>query len=513
MRLTLRDYQQSASDAMIRELANGKNPLCVLPTGSGKSLVLSDVIRRVYPDQVLVLSHVKELLQQDADKLARMAPDIPQAFFVAGLGEKNAKAPVVFGSVQSVYRNLNLFTTRRALVAVDEAHLCPRKADAMYGAIFSHFAASPRGGFTATPSRMDSGSLVDGDNAWFDSIAIDVPVKELIERGFLVPLSGVIEQQQADLAGVQKSMGDFAQGQAEQAVIRTLSLPEAVGSMKKHAAGRKSWLVFAAGIEHAEKVLAELRAQGVRSEMITSENSGEDRQRILDEFRAGEFQALVNVGVLTTGFDAPRTDCIVSLRPTQSKVLWQQMLGRGMRLFDQKHNCLLLDYVGNLDRMGGVDVVESIKDFRNGEDLEQLSPRTGKGKRRKGPIDPELYEVSATDPMMTGQSFDALVNKMSFFTVNSKRYPGKKMLVACYDIQDQFGRALSARSFVCIEYEGGARYHALRWFSKRGIAKDKAPSSAETALLYARALPKPTEVTARYDRSLSCFLIESETFA
>lgn len=509
MTVHLRDYQDDAQKAMHAELLAGNHPLCVLPTGSGKSLVLAASIKALYPAPVLVLSHVRELLEQDAAALKRYAPEVEYAFFVASMKEKNPNAPVVFGSVQSVYRSLDLFRTRRAAVFVDEAHLCPRKADAMYSAIFEHFAASPRGGFTATPNRMDSGSLVEGDGAWFSNVAYNIEAPVLIKRGFLVPLSGLLPKLQADLDGVATRAGEFALDQAERAVIKTLSLPEAIRSAKEHASDRKAWLVFAAGIEHAHKVHQALLDEKVSAELVTNETSTEDRISIITRFKAGEFRALVNVGVLTTGFDAPMTDCIISLRPTQSKVLWQQMLGRGMRPAFQKSNCLLLDFVGNLERLGGVGVVSETRDLRE----ENPSKRPTKSKRKGEQRDePQLQDASTIDPMLTGRPFMATVNKTSFFTVASKRFPGKQILIGAYDLQDEFGRALSARCFLCVEYEGGARYHSSRWFERRGLPRDRMPRSAQAGLLYARALPTPVEVEVRYDRALSCFLVERERF-
>jgi superfamily II DNA or RNA helicase len=512
MRLQLRDYQEGAVAAAIREIENDKDPLVVLPTGGGKSLVLAEIARRLN-EPMLVLSHVKELLEQDALALRYIAPEIGQGFFCAGLKEKKPNAQVVFGSVQSVFRSLEVFRSFRRVVAVDEAHLCPRKADAMYGKVFEHFAAARKLGLTATPSRMDSGSLVDGEDAWFNCIAYDLDPGELIKRGFLVPLSGVLPPQQADMKGVGKVAGDFAQGQAERAVSSTLSLEQAVASAKLYAAGRKAWLVFAAGIKHAQEVKAALDAQKVSAEIVTSETPTEERQDILARFKANEFRALVNVGVLTTGFDAPITDAIICFRPTHSKVLWQQMLGRGMRLYAGKGDCLLLDYVGNLERLGGVGVVlDKIKDDRAIDPLKIKREQQKRGPReeRRGP---EEYQLSTMDPMMTGALFDAIVRGMKFWCVRSKRYPGKSMLVAEYQLQDEQGRGLSARAFLCVEYEAAALSHSLRWFSRRGMDRDMVPRNAQSAMTYAMALPRPEEVSVRYDSSINCFTVESERFA
>lgn len=508
MEITFRDYQNQSIHLLQRALDIGANPLCVLPTGGGKSLVLAGLLQQ-RQQPALVLSHVAELLEQDARALHRVAPGIEQAFFVAGLGEKNPHAQVVFGSVQSVCRSLPSFRKSRPLLLIDEAHLCPRKADAMYATVFAHFMGARRVGFTATATRLDSGSLVDGGDAWFDTIAHEVDVRTLIKDGWLVPLSGIITQAQASMQGVATRGGEFVAEQAAEAVLRTLPLGDAVRQACELAQKRKAWLVFAASIEHAQAVCVEMRAAKIDAAVVTSESTKQHRDETIARFKAGELRALVNVGILTTGFDAPLTDCIVCMRPTKSTVLWQQLLGRGMRTADGKSDCLLLDFVGNLDRLGGVGCVQEIVDRRQATTM-----RIGSTPRRSGPRDtPALYEASKSDPMRSGALFDAAVNRLHFFAVNSKRFPGKRLLIAAYGLQDATGRALEARAFLCVEYPGGSRYLAEQWFARRGVVAAQVPRSADVALTMARFFDPPEEVRARYDRKLHTYLVDEERFA
>lgn len=512
MQVVLRPYQEQSVYLLNRALnAPGTNPLCVLPTGSGKSLVLAALLqaRDCY---ALVLSHVAELLEQDALALHRIAPNIEQSFFSAGLGEKKLGTQVIFGSVQSVVRSLSRFRRPRLLL-IDEAHLCPRKGDAMYAQVFAHFGMSARAGFTATAQRLDSGSLVEGSDAWFNCIAHEVPVGKLIEDGYLVPLSGVIAEQQADLGDVHSRGGDFIAEEAQAAVIRTLSLPAAVAQACVLAKRRKSWLVFAAGVEHAEKIEHEMRQQGIAAESIFGSTDSDVRKDRIDRFRDGTLRALINVGVLTTGFDAPGIDCIVSMRPTQSPVLWQQMLGRGMRLSQGKVDTLLLDFVGNLDRLGGAGCVTTLTDQRAPAGVIKAdmsaSKRAKRGAQRNAP---SFFDASGRDPMTSGDLFDAAVNRMTYFIVNSRKQPGKRMLVAAYYLEDQFGRAFTARSFVCVEYAGGARYLAVRWFGRRGVTEADVPHDALAALVLAQTRARPHEVQARFDARMRAVVVEHERF-
>lgn len=512
MQLVPRDYQHVSVEKLIQALDDRRNPIVKLPTGGGKSLVLALAIQRLYRrarSPILVLSHVKELLEQDSKILRRVDPEIPQTFYCSGLGEKRGGAPVVFGSVQTAWRSLGALGSR-SYIFIDEAHLCPRDSDAMYSRCFDHFSLALRGGFTATDMRLDSGKLTEGDDAWFDSVAHDVPVEHLIKQGWLVPLSGILTEHQADLGGVETRAGDFVAEQAESAVMRTLKLDEAVRDAMRLASRRKHWLIFAAGVAHARAILNTLRASGVDAEIVLGDTPDGEREDIVDRFRGGSLRALVNVGVLTTGFDAPQTDCIISLRPTKSPVLWTQMMGRGMRLAFGKKDCLLLDFVGNLERLGGAGCVVEIKDER--DPVKVARPTT---KRKSAPRQEPIFgEASLADPMKSGASFECAVERVRYFLAPSRRYPGKSMVIAQYDLEDQYGRAVQARSFVCVEYVGAARYLAIQWFMRRGVSDSaQVPRDARTALELARVSPAPVEVRAYWDARLRCYMIMEERFS
>lgn len=507
MSMKLRAYQEQAVYLMDRALNAREHPLCVLPTAAGKSLVLASLIEK-RSSRILVLSHVKELLEQDSRILRRIAPDIPQGFFSAGLKEKRGSAQVVFASVQSAYRSLNDLGAR-SLIFIDEAHLTPRDADAMYSQVFNHFSLALRAGFTATPMRLDSGSLIGGEDAWFTTTAIDVPVSDLIKQRFLVPLVGVLTEHQADLSGVGSRGGDFITEQAEKAVD-SLSIDEVIGDIVRLAKKRDHWLIFAAGVKHAEHAVAALKQAGIDAALVIGDTPNAKRDEVISKFREGELRALVNVGVLTTGFDAPQTDCIVSLRPTKSPVLWQQVMGRGMRLSEGKTNCLLLDFVGNLERLGGAGCVVEMIDER--ADILTSRPSTSP-KRAAIKADPKYQAASLADPMKSGRSFESTVKSVRYFIVPSKKFPGKRMLIASYSLEDENGTALEARSFVTVEFPGSARYHAMHWFVRRGITNSQSiPTDARTALALAKVLPVPAEVRVYWDARMHCYLIMEERF-
>lgn len=507
--VVLRPYQDQALYLTNRALNALEHPLCVLPTGGGKSLVLAGLIaQRKQP--TLVLSHMRELLEQDSVALRSIAPDIKQGFFSAGLKEKRGHMPVVFGSVQTVYRSLAALGTR-TLIIIDEAHLCPRKADAMYAKVFAHFKLALRAGFTATNERLDSGSLTGGPDAWFTNVACDVPVAELIKQKFLVPLAGILTEHQANLDGVGSRAGDFVAEQAERAVTATLSITDVIQDVIKLASHRRNWLLFAPGVEHAKKVLAELLRCGIDAALVIGDTPSAERAAIIKRFKSGDLRALVNVGVLTTGFDAPQTDCIVSMRPTKSGVLWQQIMGRGMRVYPNKKSCLLLDFVGNLERLGGCGCVVKMKDERldiSGAQRERAARRAMLPRD-----DPEFMQASLADPMKSGASFACKVVSMEYQLINSKRFTGKQMVIAIYHLADENGSELKATSFVAVEYPGASRFHSMRWFMRRGMIQDDVPSKARDAMGLAKILPEPSECVVYWDTRLKCYLVMEERFA
>lgn len=515
MGVILRPYQEQAVYLTDRALNAREHPLCVLPTGSGKSLVLAALLAQRRKQhgrlQALVLSHIRELLEQDSNALRQVDPSIPQGFYSAGLKQKRGAAEVVFGSIQTVYRSMSALGTR-TLLLIDEAHLAPRESDAMYAKVFAHFSLALRAGFTATNQRLDTGSLTEGDDAWFSCISTDVPVGDLIKQGYLVPLVGVLTEQQAVLDSVGTRGGDFIVEQAERAVNASLSVEQVIVEVLKLAARRSNILIFAAGVKHAEKILDTLKRAKVEAEMVIGDTPSAERDAIIAKFRAGKLRVLVNVGVLTTGFDAPQTDCIVSLRPTMSPILWQQIMGRGMRIAPRKQNCLLLDFVGNLERLGGAGCVVEVLDNRQGID----APKREQSKRRAlaQRDDPIFNEVSLMDPMKSGASFDCKVKKLSFLMIPSRKLKGKNLLIAIYKLEDDQGNELEARSFVSVEFAGAARFFALKWFARRGMSdSEQVPTDARTALALAKVLPVPSEVRVFFDQRYKAYLVLDEFFA
>ncbi len=361
MTISLRHYQRASIDATYDYWEQGGgNGLIVLPTAAGKSLTIGTLAREVmtaFPDlRVGVVTHVKELIEQNAQELIRVWPQAPVGIYSASVGRRDTQARILFMGIQSVHDKVDVLGDFD-LIIVDEAHLIPRNADTMYGKFFKRLRDRVPDmriiGFTATPFRLDSGRLDRGDGRIFDDIIYEAEVGTLIEQGFLSKLTSERGTQQIDLSGVRVRKGDFVEedmARAAESIVES-----AVAEIVELGKDRRGWLVFACNVGHAEKVRDAIRRHGICCEMVTGETPKGERSRIINAYKRREIRCLVSVGVLTTGFNAPHVDLVALLRSTLSTVLYIQMVGRAFRLCEGKENGLILDYGGNVRRHGPVD--------------------------------------------------------------------------------------------------------------------------------------------------------------
>jgi len=362
--MVLRDYQLEACNAAFDSLKAGKgNPLIDLPTGSGKSWVLAEIARRSvedYSGRAVILAHRKELLSQNGDKLRQLSK-IDVGFYSAGLGRRDVEQPVVVAGIQSVYAKAHELG-RRHLVIIDEAHLTPKSDDGMYRQFLSdleRYNARLRViGLTATPFRLDSGKLW-GDKELFSHVAYRGDIRWMIEQGHLCKLENKPSGTSYDTSQLHIRGGEFVRREVEDLFANQSLATEACSELVAKALGRKSILVFCAGVDHAyavQEILTSLT--GERVDCVTGETPPLEREATLSQFNAGLFRWCVNVDVLTTGFDNPRIDCVAIMRATQSAGLFCQMVGRGLRVHPSKQDCLIVDYGGNLKRHGPIDAID-----------------------------------------------------------------------------------------------------------------------------------------------------------
>ena len=362
MRFEPRQYQQETLDAWWADIQNPQNkPVIAVPTAGGKSVIMGMFIKRyldAFPDNtVLVLSHTQYILLQDHDALQEFFPDMHIGIYSAGLGLKEIEQ-ITVGGIQSVSKQVDKFKWFN-LILVDEVQGVNHKAEGMYRKLLDNSLATTIG-MSATVFRTGHGYIYKGKGTLFNKLSYDLTsitnFNKLVKDGYLSKLISVAPKTQLDSSSVKKSGGDYNIKGLAKAHDKDSITKAAVKDAIKYGKNYKKWLVFAIDIDHANHVCKELNRNGIKSRALHSRMDA-DRDAVVKSFNEGDVQALVSVGMITTGFDSPHVDLILMLRPTMSAVLHVQMIGRGLRIFPGKDHCLVLDYAGNTERLGPINNV------------------------------------------------------------------------------------------------------------------------------------------------------------
>jgi DNA repair protein RadD len=372
-------YQSEANDAVWKYL-NEKSGNCVvvLPTGAGKSLLIALLIQQAleFGGRVVVLAHRKELLQQNADEIRGLIPGVDVGIYSAGLKSREIHNAVVVAGIQSVFRKAEDLG-RRHLILVDEAHLISDLEESMYGQFLSAMKANEGlriVGLTATPFRTGAGPIC-GPERIFQRVVFEAKTAQLIAEGFLCPITNKVAEAEVNTDKVGLRGGEFVESEMQAAFDVDEKVQAACAEIIEKTQDRHSILVFASGIHHAEQIAELLPGSAV----VTGETLPIERAETLRRFVAGELRFLVNVDVLTTGFNAKCVDAIAILRATMSPGLFCQMVGRGLRLHESKQNTLLLDFGGNIARHGSID--DESFGRSEGKGRAGVAAENGRGKR------------------------------------------------------------------------------------------------------------------------------------
>ncbi|WP_117234695.1 DEAD/DEAH box helicase [Vibrio maerlii] len=356
---TLRPYQADSVKAVVHYFRKNSTPaVIVLPTGAGKSLVIAE-LARLAKGRVLVLAHVKELVEQNHAKYEGYG--LKGSIFSAGLGRKETDQQVVFASVQSVVRNLDAFANQFSLLVIDECHRVPEQKNSAYQKVIQHLSDINPGikvlGLTATPYRLGMGWIYQyhtrgqvrtDEPRFFRDCIFELPIRYLLDEEFLTParivdapvLSYDFSQlKPANTGRYKESDLDLVIEQSKRAT------PQIVDQITQLSSDKLGVMIFAATVRHAQEIQSLLPAE--HTQLVIGDTPTLERDAIINDFKQRKTKYLVNVSVLTTGFDAPHVDLIAILRPTESISLYQQIVGRGLRLSEGKTECLVLDYAGN----------------------------------------------------------------------------------------------------------------------------------------------------------------------
>ncbi len=518
----LRPYQTQAIDSVLSYWSSGGgNPLVDMATGLGKSITIGDLTQRLmgaYPQmRVLMLVHVRELVAQNAKALLSLWPAAPVGIYSAGLGRRDTSQRIIFASIQSVYRRakeLGAFD----LVLIDEAHLVPSAGEGMYRHLLDGLREMRPdlrvAGFTATPFRMDSGRLDDGQGRLFDEIVFSYGIGKGIDDGWLSPLVSKRGAMEIDVSSVAKRGGEFVSGALEAAADDDAITRAAVSEIIEYGQSRRSWLAFCAGVKHAHHVRDEFQRQGVSCEVISGETHPGDRARFIDDFRAGRLRCLTNCNVLTTGFDAPGLDMIALLRPTLSPGLLVQMLGRGTRLADGKADCLVLDYTGTIRRLGPVDTLTV--DRRPGKKGAPDAAKISDIRAKECPSCKSLAALNAQTCAFCGHEWtldkarhDAEADDVAILSRDLKSQPPEEIAVVTWmarrhvkagspdSLRVTYSAGLmSYPEWVLFEHGGPGRYRAEKWWAAHG-GLTPVPSCVEEALARWAELTPPRFIGVR----------------
>jgi DNA repair protein RadD len=510
--MNLRQYQRDAIDSIYSWFDCGNNaPLIVTPTGSGKSVILAQFIREAiesFPDtKILVLTHVKELVEQDAKAIKRLWADAPVGVFSAGLKRREVRQ-ITVASIQSFY-NKEEFYGAFDLIIVDEAHLIPHKADGMYrkllDASFERNEYVKLIGLTATPYRLDSGLLHEGDDALFDGISYEANVQSLVNDGFLSPIVSV-HGDDVELSDIKITAGDYNIGALSERMSAIELVRSHANTIAKKLKDRHSIVVFCVTVEHAELIAAALNELDFSASHVSGDMPHSERDLRINLFKEKKLRVLVNCSILTTGFDAPHIDAVVMLRPTLSPGLFVQCVGRGLRISDGKTNCVLLDFGGNVRRHGFIDQVEPPKKGKRKGETEapvKMCPKC------------DTYVGTALRVCACGHEFqiadrEAEVHHHVGAVMSAQQKPQKlavdfvryvehqtKAGPLCLRVEYHCGfRILS--DYVLIEHNGFARDMAKQWWRLRTHLP--LPLYVRDALAVANTLRKPLTIVVDFSK-------------
>lgn len=520
-------YQEGAVNALYNYFgSNSGNPLLCVPTGAGKSFIISMFLYGVlaqYPGQrIIVATHVKELVRQNFDEFVGYWPQAPAGIFSAGLRRRDYTAPITFAGIGTLVNSIDLFGHIDLLI-IDEAHLLGAAADGMYmRVILALLARNPNLkviGLTATAWRTGMGMLTNGEI--FTDIAYDIcnieGFKRLFADGYLVPPRAKSVQNEMSAEGIAINAGEFSKSglvdaAAKNEKISWLALNEALNKNPD----RNCRLVFCAGVEHAELAAEMLRYIGLRAQAVHSKMSQGARDDVIAAYRNGELDALTNNGVLTTGFNHRPIDHIIILRLTMSVGLHVQMIGRGMRTFEYpgyiKQDCIVSDHAGNTRRLGPIDdpYIPKMKGKTAGDAPVKICPACGDYNHASArvcagcgePFEIRVgYKKEAYEDVLVRSDlpvFETYKVERVYYTQHVKRNAGptdKPTLKATYSCGLQ-----SFVEFIPFEAPGFGAKRARDWWKRRFPHEGFMPTTVAEAAQYVDKLIPPTAIRVHVNK-------------
>lgn len=539
----LRCYQQRAIDETLAFIRAGKgNPVIAAPTGVGKALLLAGLIKQLlfeFPRlRVVVVTHVKELVEQDYNELERLWSTAPSSIYSAGLGKKDV-SQITFCGIGSIANNADLLG-KVDLVIVDEAHSISGNETTTYVKFIKALEAKNKYlkvvGLSATCYRLGHG-LITENHPIFDGFSIDLTsfheFNWFIEQGYLATLTSKRTKSQLDVTGVKITAGDYNSKQLAQAVDKIEVTREALKEAVMYGQDRNCWICFATSIDHVIHITDMLNDEfNIPSVAVHSKMTGEERDTAIQDFKDGKYRCAVNAMVLTTGTNIPQIDMVIDLAPTTSTARYIQRYGRATRpVYAQgydlstkegrleaisagikPHGALCLDFSGTIARLGMINdpVIPKKKSEGKGgnppiktciycQTISHPSVRVCPECGHDFPFEVKITHTASTQDIIAKEPRTKIINheiEDEWYEVYDVRYSkhiirktGIPMLRVEYN-----SATLGATEWVGFENPLGSpqRGMAYGWWSKRVIGK--CPKSIDEAMAYVAQLPKPTEI-------------------
>lgn len=529
----LRDYQITAVMALFHYFfTSGGNPLVAMPTGTGKSMVIAWFIRALHHffpyTRVMMLTHVKKLIEQNFAKLLDNWPTAPAGIFSAGLKRKENTYPITFGGIQSMANAPDEFPAPD-LIVVDEAHLVSHNSETMYRQFIAYMQERNPNlrviGLSATCYRMGLGSLTEG--GIFTDVCVDMTTIQwftwFIANNYLAPLHAVKTDFQIDASQVRIQGGEYVNRELEALVDNKDVIAKALRETCGIAAERNRWLLFTPGVGSCNHVAQQLNSWGVPTVAVHSKLSTEEHDANFEAFADGAVRCAVNVNELTTGVDIPEIDYIGCLQHTRSTSRWVQLLGRGTRPapWAAKRDCLVGDFTTNSRDLGPINdpvLPRPPRERKGGGGGMGTAPQRACPKCKSWVhasigtcpycsyyFPPPMNIVGQAAGIEVMRLDDPVVESIPVlhvvYDVHHKRGRPDSMVVT-YHCQGEDGGNIPRRfkEYICLEHDGGAGNKARNWWRER-CPDVEPPATVQRAIDLSRRLRIPKRVRVWVNKS------------
>ena len=512
--ITLRPYQSRTIESLwqwFRDNPEG-NPVVEACVGAGKSLMIAETIRNAlaYPEtRVMMCVASRELCRQNTEKLLAIWPEAPVGIYSAGLKSRCLDKRIVYATIGSIHKRWHELG-RVDLIMIDEAHNVSSKDQGMYRNLIRNLLTVCPNlrvvGWTGTAYHGNGIWITDAEDPLFTDIAARVSMRELLDAGFLAPLTVPDVETQLSAEGVGMRGGDFVVSQLAKQIDKQELVDACADELISVGADRKRWFVYGATVEHCHHIRDALIARGIPSAVVSANTPHAERDAALAALRSGQLRAIVNVATMTTGIDLPELDLICLMRNTRSPVLLVQIAGRGMRTAPGKTDCMMVDFTDTLDTLGPVDLLKGRARKPSGtraaptKICDECGTRNAASARVCIECGTEFLVVESPrhnnqisrSPALSSDLKPSIErHEVADVTYQSWQGRHSESVTLRVDYRGPFMRIAS--EWVCFEHTGYARTKAVAWWATRAPGTPT-PASVAEALERIDQLQKPTAI-------------------